>query len=90
MEQNEVTEDGGAIRKLRGAIGKLWLMPLFALLLSFLCGGLAKWVFVLPKGHLLWDASLILLAACIFGTGGFVIGWAVFTSSGDDLCNGKR
>jgi len=58
------------------------LIPLSALILSFLCVVLAKWVFVLPRGHLLWDVSLILVAVCVFGS------WAVF-SKNEDLHNDK-
>jgi len=68
----------------RNNLGNLWLLPVTVLLLSFITGGLAKWVFMLPRGHLLWDISLILLSASIFGTAGFVIGWAIFASDKDN------
>jgi len=74
-----------ADRTLKG----LWVLPVSIFLLACLAGSLAKWVFVLPRGHLLWDISLILLTASIFWAAGVVVGWAVFGRTEEET-HGKQ
>lgn len=69
---------------------RLWIIPLSVFLLGLVAGSLAKWVFVLPRGAFLWDTSLILLSASIFGTEGFIIAWAIFSPEGDTANDDKR
>lgn len=53
---------------------RIWLIPAVFFLISIIMGILAKFVWGLPRGALLWDASLITLSASIFGTLGYIIG----------------
>jgi len=56
----------------------LWCLPVAAFLASVAGGALSKWVFELQRGAFLWDMSLILLSASVFGTAGYIIGWAIW------------